>query len=293
MLFPWRKRRTPWDWVRVDLFPASIWGVKIDDGKLLQVDSWHCIPEWRFLNRHFFPIPVRASVHVWSFTLQCKQLWGWRQYWTKLYWKFTLTPVTPLFKPRMGKWRVLAFFDSGGGGGGEGGRGRAFASRFYSVQDCYSIPQHRLWLPVSRWSRTSGHLKCKNATRRCYSCASKDHNCYHLRGPCLQVKISDKEVSCSCFYRRVIALMKVDAAGEIDSKENSATSANRPRTEWRLTKLHYWLDIGSETNEWSAFIHFTAAGDDLDRVWVKERWISECRKARLASRDRNTPIRLL
>ena len=180
-----------------------------------------------------------------------------------------------------------------GGGGGGGGRGRTFASRFYSVQDCYSIPQHRLWLPAFWSSRTSGHLKCKNETRRRYSCASKDHNCYHFRGPCLQVKISDKEVSCSCSYRWVIAHRKVDVAGEIDSKENSATSANRPRTEWRLTKLHYWLDIGSETNEWSAFIHFTAAGDDLDRVWVKERWISECRKARLASRDRNTPIRLL
>ena len=191
----------------------------------------------------------------------------------------------------MGKWRVLSILDSRGGGGG--GRGRTFASRFYSVQDCYSIPQHRLWLPAFWSSRTSGHLKCKNETRRRYSCASKDHNCYHFRGPCLQVKISDKEVSCSCSYRWFIALRKVDAAGEIDSKENSATSANRPRTEWRLTKLHYWLDIGSETNEWSAFIHFTAAGDDLDRVWVKERWISECRKARLASRDRNTPVRLL
>ena len=181
----------------------------------------------------------------------------------------------------------------GGGGGGrwEGEVGHLLLD--FILSKTYSIPQHRLWLPASWSSRTSGHLKCKNETRRRYSCASKDHNCYHLRGACLQVKISDKEVSCSCSYRWVIALRKVDAVGEIDSKEISATSAKRPRTEWRLTMLHYWLDIGSETNEWSAFIHFTAAGDDLDRDWVKERWISECRKARLASRDRNTPIRLL
>ena len=186
-----------------------------------------------------------------------------------------------------------SWIQGGGGGGGRWGGVVGHLLLDFILSKTYSIPQHRLWLPASWSSRTSGHLKCKNETRRRYSCASKDHNCYHLRGACLQVKISDKEVSCSCSYRWVIALRKVDAVGEIDSKENSATSAKRPRTEWRLTMLHYWLDIGSETNEWSAFIHFTAAGDDLDRDWVKERWISECRKARLASRDRNTAIRLL
>ena len=55
----------------------------------------------------------------------------------------------PFFKPRIGKWRFLGFLVFGGG---KGGRGRTSASRFYSVQDCYSIPQHRLWLPAS-WSR--------------------------------------------------------------------------------------------------------------------------------------------
>ena len=37
--------------------------------------------------------------------------------------KFTLTPVTPLFKRRMGKWRVLSILDSRGGGGGGGREG--------------------------------------------------------------------------------------------------------------------------------------------------------------------------
>ena len=36
--------------------------------------------------------------------------------------KFTLTPVTPLFKRRMGKWRVLSILDSRGGGEVEEGR---------------------------------------------------------------------------------------------------------------------------------------------------------------------------
>ena len=199
-------------------------------------------------------------------------------------------PGKPPLQTKDGKmaWFFLAFLDLGG----EGRRERVDIC--FSILFCPRLLLYSATSPVVSGFLIKPDIRTfLNETRRRYSCASKDHNCYHLRGPCLQVKISDKEVSCSCSNRWVIALRKVDAAGEIDSKENSATSANRPRTEWRLTKLHYWLDIGSQTNEWSAFIHFTAAGDDLDRVWVKERWISECRKARLASRDRNTPIRLL
>ena len=53
MLFPWRKRRTPWDWVRVDLFPASIWGR----------ENWR----WKATPSRFLALQTRTAVFKQTF----------------------------------------------------------------------------------------------------------------------------------------------------------------------------------------------------------------------------------
>ena len=160
-------------------FPPQYGGVKIDDGKLLQADSWHCIPERRF------SIPVRASVHVWSFTLQCKQhvlrL-------TSILDK-TILKIHPLPHPAkppssnqgLENGAFWASWFSVGGREGEEGRLLPDFILFRIVTPFRNIACG------FRLLDQGGHLKSKNETHR-YSCASKDHNCYHTRGPCLQVK---------------------------------------------------------------------------------------------------------
>ena len=148
MLFPRRKRRTPWDWVRVDLFPASIWGR----------ENWR----WKATPTRFLALHTRTGVFKQTFfldscqgfcsclvihiamqtTLRSTSIMDK----TKLYWKFTPTLVNPLFKPRMGKWR--GFFGLlGFRGGGEGGRERVDIC--FSILFCLRLLLHSATSPLA------------------------------------------------------------------------------------------------------------------------------------------------